>query len=81
MPLGVLQTHGLEEPPGTVLLVDDGQTEQLGTSLQIKHGKGKVREILSYTYMPDKMSQNSAIVLVPQPSDDPNDPLVRRSSS
>ena len=58
--LGVLQPHFLEHVPGTALLIDeDGPSGDANVSHQLKHGTGK----------------NAHIVLVPQPTDSPNDPL------
>lgn len=62
---GVLPSKRDSHPPGTVLLVDEVQTvENVETviSHSLKHGTGI----------------NNHIVLVPQPSNNPNDPLVRR---
>ncbi|KAL5478934.1 hypothetical protein ACEPAI_2221 [Sanghuangporus weigelae] len=64
MGLGILEDTHLEHVPGTTLFRDDPNAvaEDLyqGIDLQsLKHAKGK----------------NSHIVLVPQPSDDPDDPL------
>lgn len=50
----------LDHVPGTVLLNDEAShAAALDQGLNLKHGKGR----------------NSHIVLSPQPSDDPNDPL------
>lgn len=79
MALGILDDHHLEHVPGTSVFRDDPNAAALtaydGLDLsQLKHGVGR----------------DSHIVLVPQPSDDPNDPLnwpkwkkhmVRRSFS
>ncbi len=64
MGLGILDDHHLEHVPGTSLFNDDPNAAALsayeGFDLsKLKHAKGK----------------NEHIVLVPQPSDDPNDPL------
>ncbi|KLO13097.1 MFS general substrate transporter [Schizopora paradoxa] len=64
MGLGILDDHHLEHVPGTSLFNDDPNAAALsayeGFDLgKLKHAKGK----------------NAHIVLVPQPSDDPNDPL------
>lgn len=58
---GILQEKKFEHTPGTVILHDDTAA---GVAAQaaaaLKHGTGRYAHI----------------VLVPQPSDDPNDPLV-----
>ena len=64
MAIGLLESKDNEHPPGTVLLADDsflGDAAEVVVSRALKHGTGK----------------NTHIVLVPQPTDDPNDPLVR----
>ena len=64
MGLGILEDKHLDHVPGTTLFSDDpnavAQVTFAGLDLSsLKHARGK----------------NSHIVLVPQPSDDPNDPL------
>ena len=64
MGLGILDDKHLDHVPGTTVFSDDPNAAALaayeGIELsELKHGEGK----------------NSHIVLVPQPSDDPNDPL------
>ncbi|BGO96853.1 hypothetical protein NBRC10513v2_000792 [Rhodotorula toruloides] len=64
MGLGILNDKHLENVPGTTLFSQDpnavAESQYAGVDLSaLKHGKGR----------------NSHIVLVPQPSDDPNDPL------
>lgn len=64
MGLGILEDKYLEHVPGTSLFSDDpnsiAENVYSGRDLQsLKHAGGK----------------NSHIVLVPQPTDDPNDPL------
>ncbi|KAH9222545.1 major facilitator superfamily domain-containing protein [Leptodontidium sp. 2 PMI_412] len=64
MGLGVLDDHHLEQVPGTALLTDvidaNQQHHHNGIDTSIlKHGKGR----------------NADVVLVPQPSNSPNDPL------
>ena len=64
MGLGILDDKHLQHVPGTSVFSDDVNATALkayeGIDLdQLKHAKGK----------------NAHIVLVPQPSDDPNDPL------
>lgn len=63
MGLGVVEDRKLNHVPGTVIL-DDGVSniELAQVTGGLKHAKGKT---------------NNHIVLVPQPSNDPNDPLVR----
>jgi hypothetical protein len=59
MGLGVLNYTRLDHVPGTILL-DDLSIDVDGSGiLNLKKGKGR----------------NSHIILAPQPSDDPNDPL------
>ena len=59
MGLGVLNYNRLDHVPGTVLL-DDLSIDTDGSGiLNLKKGTGR----------------NSHIILAPQPSDDPNDPL------
>jgi hypothetical protein len=63
MAIGLLESSYNEHPPGTVLLDDDSsliQTSEAAVSRNLKHGTG----------------YNKHIVLVSQPTDDPNDPLV-----
>lgn len=58
--LGILEGHKLPHVPGTVLLEETAKrAEAPSTSRLMRHGK----------------SSNANIVLVPQPSTDPNDPL------
>lgn len=64
MGLGILEDKYLEHVPGTALFSDDpnamAQSLYAGMDVhQLKHGRGR----------------NAHIILVPQPSDDPNDPL------
>ncbi len=60
--LGVLQPKFLKHVPGTATLLEGSNTHENAeaqTTIGLKHGKGK----------------QSNIVLVPQPSDSPRDPL------
>lgn len=60
---GILDDHNLEHVPGTVILDDEVSSATLShEAAGLKHGTGRY----------------SHIVLAPQPSDDPNDPLVRQ---
>lgn len=64
MGLGILEDKYLEHVPGTTLFSDDPNAAAItayeGFDLsKLKHGTGR----------------NKEIILVPQPSDDPNDPL------
>ncbi|KAF9055995.1 MFS general substrate transporter [Panaeolus papilionaceus] len=63
MAFGILDDKYLEDVPGTAILTDlgyvHGQQVTIDEAANLKHGSGK----------------HSHIVLVPQPSDDPNDPL------
>lgn len=63
---GILDDSKLEHVPGTVILNDETSTATVNQQVAgLKHGTGRY----------------SHIVLVPQPSDDPNDPLVRHIPS
>lgn len=58
--LGILEDHRLPRVPGTVLLDESAVKEKLaGSRNSLQHGRSK----------------NRNLILVPQPSDDPNDPL------
>ncbi|KAM5538343.1 hypothetical protein V8D89_007945, partial [Ganoderma adspersum] len=59
MPFGILEDHKLDIVPGTGLLSAKGNQLPTGDASQLKRGTGKY----------------SHIVLIPQPSDDPRDPL------
>lgn len=60
MTFGILEDRVLPHVPGTVHLEELRQQDTTGSqSRNLKHGKGK----------------DADIVLAPQPSDDPNDPL------
>ncbi len=64
MGLGILEDRHLEKVPGTTLFNDDPNAGALRAYedldiAKLKHGRGKYAHI----------------VLVPQPTDDPNDPL------
>ncbi len=61
MGLGILEDKHLQHVPGSVLVLDDGKRAQVAQEATRSH--------LKY----DKTGK---ILLVPQPSDDPNDPLV-----
>jgi hypothetical protein len=61
MALGVLEDKTLEHVPGTVYVLDDASR----TAIQVEQDTHSKR---------DKTGQ---IILVPQPSDSPDDPLVR----
>jgi hypothetical protein len=55
------KTSSGEHVPGTALIYDqNGDNVELALQANLKHGQGK----------------QSDIILVPQPSDSPNDPLV-----
>ncbi|KAF2710977.1 serine/threonine kinase 16 [Pleomassaria siparia CBS 279.74] len=62
MALGIIEPKADMQAPGTYLLVDTSQTniEHPYEHSRLKHGKGK----------------KNNIILVPQPSNDPNDPLL-----
>jgi hypothetical protein len=59
MGFGVLEPKNEGHVPGTVYLYDENQSQASQDVSFLKHGKGK----------------HSKIILAPQPSDDPNDPL------
>lgn len=74
MPFGIIQPNG-GHAPGTVLLVDRHERR---VSANFVHGTGKVSSPESTALrFPLTASQNENIILIPQPSSDPNDPLVR----
>lgn len=57
--LGILEDHHLEHVPGTAVLNDTSLDMGIADTSRLKHGRGR----------------NAHIVLVPQPSNDPSDPL------
>lgn len=58
--LGILDDHNLQHVPGTVVLEEEaGPSHSETVTSGLKHGTGR----------------NAHLVLIPQPSDDPNDPL------
>ncbi|KAM5541493.1 hypothetical protein V8D89_004683 [Ganoderma adspersum] len=59
MPFGILDDHKLDNVPGTGLLSAKGNQLTTDDASQLKRGTGK----------------HAHIVLIPQPSDDPHDPL------
>lgn len=59
MAFGILEPKAEGHVPGTIYLYDGNQPEGSQDTNLLKHGTGK----------------NAHIVLAPQPSDDPNDPL------
>ncbi|PIL31059.1 MFS general substrate transporter [Ganoderma sinense ZZ0214-1] len=59
MPFGILEDRKLDSVPGTALLATKGNQPTIGDASGLKRGTGKY----------------SHIVLIPQPSDDPCDPL------
>ncbi|THH31940.1 hypothetical protein EUX98_g2249 [Antrodiella citrinella] len=63
MPFGILEDKHLEHVPGTGLLSDRGIVR--GTTVAIDEA----------SHMKRGTGRNEHIVLIPQPSDDPNDPL------
>lgn len=66
MGLGVLEDRQLEHVPGTAFVLDGDRKREVA--------QGAVHHHLKY----DKTGK---ILLVPQPSDDPNDPLVSYAPS
>ncbi|KAI9781388.1 MAG: hypothetical protein M1839_005982 [Geoglossum umbratile] len=59
MGLGILEDTHFESVPGTSVLDDSNRQEELNTNLKLKYDR----------------TGSIPIILVPQPSDDPNDPL------
>jgi len=59
MGIGILEDHHLEHVPGTAIMNDASQELSGVDTSRLKHGRGR----------------DAHIVLVPQPSNDPNDPL------
>ncbi|KAF2259038.1 MFS transporter-like protein [Lojkania enalia] len=58
--LGILEDHQMQHVPATVILsAGESQSTQAEATAGLKHGKGK----------------DADIILIPQPSEDPNDPL------
>jgi hypothetical protein len=66
MGLGILEDHHLDHVPGTAFVRDGDRKREAAQDVARNH--------LKY----DKTGK---ILLVPQPSDDPNDPLVSRAAS
>jgi hypothetical protein len=64
MALGVLEPHGSPAVPGTVFILDEPVAAATPVARDPKL----------------KYDRTGTIILVPQPSDDPNDPLVRPRS-
>lgn len=64
MGLGILEDGHLEHVPGTAFVLDGDR-------------KREVAQDAARTHL--KYDKTGKILLVPQPSDDPNDPLVRCS--
>jgi hypothetical protein len=65
MGLGILSDHALEHVPGTAQVFEGEQRKELERNAGSRVGSGL------------KYDKTGKILLVPQPSDDPNDPLVR----
>lgn len=65
MGLGILSDHALDSVPGTALVLASDEQQR-----RVEHDVARGQRALKY----DKTGK---ILLVPQPSDDPNDPLVR----
>lgn len=62
MGLGILEDHHLKHVPGTALVLEGEQRRQVE------------RDAGAGTCL--KYDKSGTVLLVPQPSDDPNDPLV-----
>lgn len=63
MGLGILEDKHLEHVPGTAFVYDDDDDRKRSIAQDV------ARQTLKY-------DRTGKILLVPQPSDDPNDPLV-----
>jgi hypothetical protein len=63
MGLGILEDHKLEHVPGTAFVLEDDRRRE---EEQVVTRDANL-----------KYDKTGKILLVPQPSDDPNDPLVR----
>jgi hypothetical protein len=66
MGLGILSDHALEHVPGTAQVFESSQRKELERNAGSRIGRSDL-----------KYDKTGKILLVPQPSDDPNDPLVR----
>jgi hypothetical protein len=62
MGLGILDDHALEHVPGTALVLESKQRREIERDVARTRGL--------------KYDETGTVLLVPQPSDDPNDPLV-----
>lgn len=65
MGLGILEDRHMQHVPGSVLVLDDSTKRQVAQAAQANF----------------KYDKTGKTLLVPQPSDDPNDPLVSRDLS
>lgn len=63
MGLGILEDHHLEHVPGTAQVLEGERRRE------VEHNAARNANL--------KYDTTGTILLVPQPSDDPNDPLVR----
>ena len=66
MGLGILSDHALEQVPGTAQVLEGEQRREIERNAGTIIGRSGL-----------KYDKTGTILLVPQPSDDPNDPLVR----
>jgi hypothetical protein len=66
MGLGILSDHALEHVPGTAQVFEGEQRREVERKAASRIGRSGL-----------KYDRTGKILLVPQPSDDPNDPLVR----
>jgi hypothetical protein len=66
MGLGILSDHALEQVPGTAQVFQGEQRREVERNAGSRIGSSDL-----------KYDKTGKILLVPQPSDDPNDPLVR----
>jgi hypothetical protein len=66
MGLGILSDHALEQVPGTAQVLEGEKRREVERTAESRIGRSGL-----------KYDKTGKILLVPQPSDDPNDPLVR----
>lgn len=64
MGLGILEDHALDQVPGTALVLASDEQQR------------RVERNVANGHRALKYDKTGKILLVPQPSDDPNDPLV-----
>ena len=78
MGLGILDDHALEHVPGTAhVLSGEARREQERRAAETTGGRLKYAERGGKGSGRGRGRERERVLLVPQPSDDPNDPLVR----